>query len=766
MILKRIEAKNVLKYRHLEITDIPASGQIAVAGPNESGKTAIGETICLGLFGRTYSLGPDELGTVIRWGDYGGVVGVTFSAGDGEEYSIVREIDNTGKHEARLYRLGEERPIADGVEAVDRAMRRVGGFTYSSFVDSFYLAQREIEVPHAKSATVKALIGVDRLEAVDAEVQAEVATIAMQIDALGATLAEHRGQIAELSLDRSQLGRLEATQESVAQQVAESQAKIAKLRTRAASIGKAASAVVNASKAFVQSTLHTTYDQWQERKRDVASSLLEAAKASKASGIDTHASSWVGATSVIKEFSSGLDEFDKVRNLASLYRDRLAYLLEDVPQRPQPEGPERLVAARADLRYTDRRAAARTLIDKALGRRKPVVVLAVFLSQLALIGWGGWLVCRIAPQSTLAGAIEAVLGLTEAARQSTLLAAGFGSLLLVGVAVALYVRLTRRLRDHRKTLDDIETEAQISRVEMGVIEAAEGAAVPDALQALRGVRNELVGSAVVAFEGGDGAVLVKREALAERLSEIRAGSDAAASGLYEAEGRFVRRADRLEEEMAGLAEQVASLDDEIVAERARWEQVESLERIVTGLDTKQSELRDQKAVGELGRALISGACRRIYERFNPELRRFVGKILPHLTENRYEHLEIDDDLKVRVFCNEKNDFVSLAEISNGTHRQLMLCVRLALSQALISSSCKTEQFIFFDEPFAFFDERRMANAIDVLRRISPQITQVWLAAQKFADPTAFDMMLDCSVDTVDFRVSGNGCVTASEAKSD
>ena len=60
------------------------------------------------------------------------------------------------------------------------------------------------------------------------------------------------------------------------------------------------------------------------------------------------------------------------------------------------------------------------------------------------------------------------------------------------------------------------------------------------------------------------------------------------------------------------------------------------------------------------------------------------------------------------------------------------------------------------QPFAFFDERRMAKAIDVLRRISPQITQVWLAAQQFDDPAAFDMLLECSIDTMDFQVAGNG----------
>ena len=49
-------------------------------------------------------------------------------------------------------------------------------------------------------------------------------------------------------------------------------------------------------------------------------------------------------------------------------------------------------------------------------------------------------------------------------------------------------------------------------------------------------------------------------------------------------------------------------------------------------------------------------------------------------------------------------------------------------------------------PLPFFDEHRMRKAVDVLRRISPQIKQVWLAAQKFDNPSMFDLFLDCSVD--------------------
>jgi len=190
-------------------------------------------------------------------------------------------------------------------------------------------------------------------------------------------------------------------------------------------------------------------------------------------------------------------------------------------------------------------------------------------------------------------------------------------------------------------------------------------------------------------------------------------------------------------------------------QRCQWHKRKNVVRYQpTYSQAKANELRHHIVVRTVGRELIEGTCRRIYERFHPELRAFVGRILPQLTENRYEQIELDDDLRVRVFCKDKNDFVGLTELSNGMHRQLMLCVRLALSQALIASSSKSSQFLFFDEPFAFFDERRMAKAIDVLRKISPEITQVFLAAQRFDDPDSFDMFLNCEVDTDILEASG------------
>jgi len=88
--------------------------------------------------------------------------------------------------------------------------------------------------------------------------------------------------------------------------------------------------------------------------------------------------------------------------------------------------------------------------------------------------------------------------------------------------------------------------------------------------------------------------------------------------------------------------------------------------------------------------------------------------------------------------------MDLDEISSGTQRQIMLAVRLALSQELVNTTGGGDQFIFLDEPFAFFDQTRTQNAMAILPKLSEEIRQVWVIAQEFPKNTKQDLDIVCS----------------------
>jgi len=112
-------------------------------------------------------------------------------------------------------------------------------------------------------------------------------------------------------------------------------------------------------------------------------------------------------------------------------------------------------------------------------------------------------------------------------------------------------------------------------------------------------------------------------------------------------------------------------------------------------------------------------------------------------------LRIDPDLTVRVFSSDKRDFMDLEEVSSGTQRQIMLALRLALSQKLLNRTVKGKQFAFLDEPFAFFDEDRTQHALAALDKLSDNLSQIWIVAQAFAasSEAGFAARIECSRDT-------------------
>ena len=145
--------------------------------------------------------------------------------------------------------------------------------------------------------------------------------------------------------------------------------------------------------------------------------------------------------------------------------------------------------------------------------------------------------------------------------------------------------------------------------------------------------------------------------------------------------------------------------------------------------------------------LLAGASRHLSRRFNHVILEHVGMTLPLFTENRYEHLQIEDDMTIRVFSNEKRGYLDLDEISSGTQRQIMLAVRLALSQELASRQVKSNQFLILDEPFAFFDQERTINSLAVLPELSEDLPQIFVTSQVFPDGSIFQREITCSRET-------------------
>lgn len=634
MIITRVNAENVLKYQHLELDELPTPGLIAISGENESGKSSIGETICFALFGRTYSFDAQDAEKLIRWGASRCNASLDFRVGEGATYRVSRYLDREGTRGARLARLDhEEITIAKGIDHVNAAVCELVGFNYDEFIDSFYLAQRELSAPQAHSDTVMTMAGIMPLVAVRRDLEAANNKDRQALREAEEKLAETEAEISALGFEE---GRLENLQK-VRQELGAAQSGCAQ---RADEL-KQATITYHEHRGSVEAAR-------QSRRRNAFGFLVFLIAA---------VAVWTGwgmlTWSPQQPFSMQLQQWLSVN-----------------AQPLQPGNGMGLVAGAVIVTLLALFFAIRTV-----RLRNRIGAFQRFAAQLAQ--QLGDVRHLFSPE------VAAAMG------KSSLLAPG------PGVATA---------GNPDSATHETGTEADFR--------------LPDDL--------ETVATRVKAFD-----------ATPSEVNETVEG---------------VNRA--LLHQSLELKQHLARLDPAIKTETDRREEARRLQTQLETYQARHTESGERLRLGELQVELVDGAAGEMSRRFNRDVRALTSKALPLFTQGHYEHVQIDENLEVRVFSGEKNDFMEFDEISSGTQRQIMLALRLALSQELLRTTGGAPQFVFLDEPFAFFDQHRMLATLHALPQISEDLTQTWIIAQHLPDESRVDRHIQCD------RAAADLCLNA------
>jgi DNA repair protein SbcC/Rad50 len=612
MIIHRIHAQNVLKYASLSI-QLDGEDLIAITGPNESGKSSIGETVCFALFGRTFSIAPERIEKIVRWGENHCHVELEFSAA-GERFLLSRFLDRDGNHSAKLSPAEvPDEPSALGVDAVAGTLAGLLGFGYQQFVESFYLAQREITTPHPHSEAVRIMAGVAPLEQVKRTLQGEI---------------DEREEL---------LGEIAAEWEAV--------------------------------------------------------------------DADVH------GLGIVPGRMAGLEERQQQ---AALRRDEIRSISAEIDA-----GVERLGHDLDSIRR----------VEAGVGRSR----LARFLAGLlALVCGGLWALLVHGGEFTQTESLESLLrGYLPGNAPEPARWLGWGALALLGLFLLFWLRvviLRRRVVGHR----------------------ASGPALAGTLSHARTIAREPAaeaGSAPGAPAGDESAVVESHPSRPDQaeFEAVCRGLEGGQVALRQVEEFAERERRWLDATAAGLAQQVEALDNEVDGEQARLQEALDLSDVLNGLTDKREDIEGRIAHRQRAIELLDGAMRHLCATFNRDVRSLVGRLLPLFTDGRYEHVQMDDALNVRVFSNAKREFMDLDEVSSGTQRQVMLALRMALSRKLLTRMVRGPQFVLLDEPFAFFDEDRTRKSLAALAELRSDFSQVWIVTQRLPDQcaVAFDRLIRC-----------------------
>jgi DNA repair exonuclease SbcCD ATPase subunit len=196
-----------------------------------------------------------------------------------------------------------------------------------------------------------------------------------------------------------------------------------------------------------------------------------------------------------------------------------------------------------------------------------------------------------------------------------------------------------------------------------------------------------------------------------------------------------RKLDDVERELAGArgARDRAAAESErlsaTVAERLRMlPDVASLREQLDESEERVATLRHVDRVLRLAEEELAAAAADTYRDFAPRLNASLEAGMSRLTDSRYTHAFVDEELRVRVEAPETGAVVDLDQLSVGTQKQAYLVQRLELVRLL----CPGDEAlpVLLDDPFAHFDAERLARTLEWLSEAAGERQIILFATQR------------------------------------
>lgn len=736
MLIHSIKAENFMRFSRLEVMGLPSRGLIGLEGPNESGKSTMGEALLFAFFGRTRVSHGATVTSLIRWEAETMSVTVEFSVGApgdrAEEFLIFRQVDRYGTHYVKVLELTGRSEVAVGNLQTAEFLARKVRFGFDEFHQSFYHDQHQVRrVPVAQVEFFESAIGIKHIREAAEDLRRELEPLEREFGHFQKEIARNLVQVDRHEKNVVKLPDLGCRSAKLLVSI-DGQSRLSPDLRQKAEARRAEAAVIDARVRRLPELAQLPHASW-------------AAEITKLLGADNGGpAAQDPALQDDAQVRAVGDSYKRLRLLHGFSRD-VAALVEEI-------GAERdALARRLDARVHDSPAALLASLEERdvhLGRRSAIALLAATASILctALLTGLFFVLDRAGtpPPDWLPEVLRAQdpWKLAVAPVVSAIIA-----LLLVGAV--------RRRRGERRALAEERERLQAATGDLGkayaelnaLLVASSGRDVPRILSgaAASGVPGVaarastiLSQSAAIRDPGKEGAVEKGLQAHSRADSDLRA--------------RLLSDAQKLEkeaqEEDAGLKKLQAEkerLESEVRECQAQLAKKEGLLARNKDLEASAAAVRSEVDLRLLACRLLDETASSLRSRVGPGLTRFVKGILPLLTLGRYRDVRVENDLEIKLFSAEKNDFLAIHELSGGTQEALSLALRIAVSQAFVAARTCQAQFFFLDEPFKMMDSARRVETLRALPRLSSHLEQVFVVQPDFGPEER--SLFDCTIRT-------------------
>ena len=122
---------------------------------------------------------------------------------------------------------------------------------------------------------------------------------------------------------------------------------------------------------------------------------------------------------------------------------------------------------------------------------------------------------------------------------------------------------------------------------------------------------------------------------------------------------------------------------------------------------------------------LSEASAALQRKFAPRISRQAQTLFGQMTDDRYDRLLLDRDLKLHTAAAGEDQLRPELWRSEGTMDQLYLSLRLAVAEELTP-----EAPLVLDDAFVRFDDTRLSRTLDILKNLSLTRQVILFSCQK------------------------------------
>lgn len=176
----------------------------------------------------------------------------------------------------------------------------------------------------------------------------------------------------------------------------------------------------------------------------------------------------------------------------------------------------------------------------------------------------------------------------------------------------------------------------------------------------------------------------------------------------------------LTERIESLTERERALHIELTERTAGRRSLNEVEEERAAVEARLADLELELEAASYGAALIEELARNKHARIAPRLAASAGRFLHAITNGVYGEVLVSHDFRVSVRVPQTSKLTDEPErrLSKGTVDQIYFALRLALVQALSSGNERIP--LLLDDPFANYDDARLASALRLLLEIGKE----------------------------------------------